>query len=244
MKSAIKVSVLILLLLLAGYSVPADAATYHFGADERQLSSATDEVAAGYYCPTSLHTVDNSLGASNIRSGVNIFGIVGNYEGYEDYGIPKTGQTLVYKTNDDGTYKKGTPTSGDRFTDNGNGTITDNGTGLMWAADGTGAGCNNGNTCTWLNAISFCENSTFAGYDDWRLPNINELTSIVNWATYSPAIDTGYFPHTKTTPGYWSSTTIVDFTGSVWKVDFSSGNVGTNTKTIPYYVRPVRGGQP
>ena len=62
-------------------------------------------------------------------------------------GVVKTGQTTVYNAGDDGTYQKGLAFD---YTDNGDGTVSDNNTGLMWAQDGTGAGCNNGSTA---NAI-------------------------------------------------------------------------------------------
>jgi len=50
-------------------------------------------------------------------------------------GIVKSGQITSYTDYDDGYYQKGLPESGDRFTDNGNGTITDNVTGLMWVKE-------------------------------------------------------------------------------------------------------------
>ncbi|WP_297089375.1 DUF1566 domain-containing protein [uncultured Draconibacterium sp.] len=65
------------------------------------------------------------------------------------------------------------------YVDNGDGTITDKSTGLMWTQDDSGEGM------VWEDALSFAENSTFAGYDDWRLPNVKEHQAIVDYA-YSP----------------------------------------------------------
>jgi hypothetical protein len=160
MKSVIKVSVFILLLLLASYAVPADAATtYHFGAAERQLRSTTTEVLDGAYCATDLRTVDPSLEAGNIKKDVHIFGVVGTYEGAggTSYGLPKTGQQpglpdgTPFHAGDDCSYA--TPESGldvgyprgtgswanynaARFTTSepvaGQFVVTDNATGLMW----------------------------------------------------------------------------------------------------------------
>lgn len=99
------------------------------------------------------------------------------------------------------------------FQDNSDGTITDNETGLMWMQDDNGEGV------TWEEALAYAEGFEFAGYSDWRLPNVKELQSIVDY-TRSPqtnssaAIDplfncssiideggnTNY-------PFYWSSTT-------------------------------------
>ena len=63
--------------LLISCAVPANATTLHFGAAEKQLSSATDEVADGYYSTTTLHAVDPDLAAGNIASGTTIFGVGG-----------------------------------------------------------------------------------------------------------------------------------------------------------------------
>lgn len=161
--------------------------------------------------------------------------------GFSLWGIPKTGQTVEYQSGDDGTYEKGYPKSGARFVDNGDGTITDKATGLMWAKDGNGAGCNNGATIAWGAAITFAEGLTFAGYSDWRLPNIKELQSIVDYGTSNPAIDSSF---TNTQSGtYWSSTTSAVTTVVAWYVYFGSGLVDLDVKSNPYYVRPVRGGQ-
>ncbi|OFX19127.1 MAG: hypothetical protein A2041_15255, partial [Bacteroidetes bacterium GWA2_31_9b] len=74
------------------------------------------------------------------------------------------------------------------FVDNNDETVTDNATGLMWqkADDGTSR--------DWQGALEYAENLTLVGYTDWRLPNIKELQSIVDYSrcpsvTNSPAID-------------------------------------------------------
>jgi len=198
------------------------------------LSDSSETVNAGYYAATTLSAVDSDLAAGNIKSGTIIFGITGTlFSG----GLPKTGQTTVYQTYDDGYYQKGY--SGTRFTDNGDGTITDNATGLMWVANPTAAGV--GGTYTWTDAISACENLSYAGYTDWRLPNVKELHSIVDYGTYNPCIDTTYF--TSTAGLYWSSTTYAYTTSNAWYINFYSGRVFDGAKTSSYYVRPVRGGQ-
>jgi hypothetical protein len=67
------------------------------------------------------------------------------------------------------------------FHDNGNGTITDNATRLSWMQSDSGKAMN------WETALSYCENLDFAGASDWRLPNIKELQSLVDY-TRSPDI--------------------------------------------------------
>ena len=85
-----------------------------------------------------------------------------------------------------------------RYTDHGNGTLTDSQTGLMWKQCSEGQ---SGATCsgvpvalTWGNALSAASNSSFAGFNDWRLPDVKELRSIVDTRREHPAIDAAAFP--------------------------------------------------
>ncbi len=94
------------------------------------------------------------------------------------------------------------------FVDNDDSTITDEATGLMWAQDDSGVGME------WEEALAYAENSEYAGYDDWRLPNIKELQSIADYSGAFPAMDTSVFNLTELVnimnqtdyPFYWSST--------------------------------------
>jgi len=208
--------------------------------------------AQGYYDGTArvsatdaqVAALDADIAAGNIKDTVTIFGVLGTYSGGGGGGgLPRTGQTAVYRAGDDGTYQKGVPAApGAQFTNNGDGTVTDNGTGLIWASDGNGVGCNSGATIGWNGAIDWAEALSFATQNDWRLPNIKELVSIVDYSRFVPAIDTAFFPNTKS-DRYWSSTTIAGYTGLAWGVGFYGGFVSYNDKTVAYYVRAVRGGQ-
>jgi hypothetical protein len=156
------------------------------------------------------------------------------------FGLPKTGVTIVNRAGDDGTYQKGYPKSGARFTDNGDGTITDMATGLMWVKDGTGVGCNNGVSTLWDNAIDFCNNLNFAGHTDWRLPNVRELASIAVYGREQPAIDP-LFTHTDNV-FHWTSTSYIGDNGNAWYVNFIFGWVYIGTKAaLTARIRPVRG---
>lgn len=83
------------------------------------------------------------------------------------------------------------------FKDNQDGTISDEATGLMWMTADSGhfkVGDVNNGTLNWEDALAWCENLTFAGHSDWRLPNAKELQSIVDYhrspdTTDSAAID-------------------------------------------------------
>jgi hypothetical protein len=80
----------------------------------------------------------------------------------------------------------------------------------------------------------------------WRLPNVKELSSIVDKTAVNPAIDSVTFPATPASI-FWSSSPFVTLPSSAWVVDFGVGVVGgtsnnRNDITRPYFVRLVRGG--
>lgn len=122
------------------------------------------------------------------------------------------------------------------FQDNGDGTVTDNVTSLMWQRE------DDNTTRLWESAITYCENLPLSMYSDWRLPNIKELSSIVDLSRYNPAVDNTAFPNTNAV--YWSSTTYAGFPDVAWGVLFSNGGFLLYGKSDSYeYVRCVRGGQ-
>lgn len=122
------------------------------------------------------------------------------------------------------------------LTDNGDGTITDNATGRMWMQATAEDKMN------WPDALAWCESLSLAGYDDWRLPTIKEIESIVNDVNEELAINSNYFSDTMPS-NYWSSTTRDEDPAYAWHVSFSGIKYGYSYKTYAYYVRAVRGGQ-
>ena len=60
--------------------------------------------------------------------------------------------------------------------------LTDNATGLMWQDDATGS------QTTWQDAIDRCEALSLGVFEDWRFPNVNELTSLVDDTKYTPSM--------------------------------------------------------
>jgi hypothetical protein len=127
------------------------------------------------------------------------------------------------------------------FMDNADGTVTAavGDRRLMWAK------ASSLESMYWQNALEYCEGLELAGYSDWRLPNIKELRSIVDYERHNPAIDLNYFPDTESL-GYWTSTTCVINFSNAWIVGFASGGgEGGNDKNYDYqkgYARAVRGG--
>lgn len=164
--------------------------------------------------------------------------------------LPKTGQSIQYKSGDDGTYQAGwwkgltVATNRERFiakTIGGDDVAIDLATGLMWAVDGNEAGCNNGGDSTWEGAIAYANNLSFAGFSDWRLPNILELISIHDYSIDVPALQEPPFSNTKTET-YWASTTLNPQTTWAWSVNADDGLTEQHSKLIPKYLRCVRGG--
>lgn len=166
--------------------------------------------------------------------------------GFSLFGLPKTGQTTVYQAGDDGTYQKGYPRKGVRFVDNGDGTITDKATGLMWVKQPENIGgvwVSEGEPVkvSWNDAIDNCNALSYAGFSDWRLPNVRELSSLLYYAKSAPLIDTTFFPNTKNAY-YFTSTTYFASTTNAFQGSFLHGFFSILAKTSTAYVRPVRGG--
>ena len=172
----------------------------------------------------------------------------------------KTGQTTCYDaggtvitctgTGQDGDELKGVAWPNTRFTDHLDGTVTDNLTGLMWLKNANNAGA----TKTWADALTYCNGLSDSGYSDWRLPNVKELFSLIDFAFASPALSNNAgtaqwtsgnaFTDVRLDDWYWSSSTYAGNTGNAMIVGFVLGGVTEGGgKAGTYFVWPVRGGQ-
>ncbi len=184
--------------------------------------------------------------------------------------VPQTGQTICYDSTGATVTCAGTGQDGDkligeawpspRFTA-GTNTVTDNLTGLEWFKNGSTPtiGSCTGGKLNWINALTYvaCLNSAGAyGYSDWRLPNVNELRSLMpseqgggaawlmtqGWSSIGNSSGMSLW--------YWASSTYASTESKAWAVNFRAQNVAEglmgaaermkSSQTL--YVLPVRGG--
>jgi hypothetical protein len=128
--------------------------------------------------------------------------------------------------------------------------VTDDKTGLIWMkcpAGQGGADCSSGSATTyaWQDAVDYCDALVSAGYDDWRLPEIHELVSIVDYTKFDPAIDATTFPATpynNPLAQFWSSSSSANDVSFAWYIPFDYGEVADRAKSSTFCVRCVRSG--
>lgn len=169
--------------------------------------------------------------------------------------VPQT-RVIVDSAGDDGTFHKGVPWPSPRFTV-GTGAssncVLDNLTGLTWLRnpDATLRG--------WWTALNYCTNlngtAGRGGYGDWRLPNVQELQSLVDYRYVVPCLpDTAGsgqctagnpFLGVQTARSYWSSTTYKNDANFTWGFEMAGGASTFLNKFdgTGFYTWPVRGGQ-
>ncbi len=108
-------------------------------------------------------------------------------------------------------------------------TVLDRATGLVWQKEyTTGMG--------WQDTLQHCEALHYAGSEDWRLPNANELYSVSNLELYDPASDFPDMPSIY----FWSSTTRSDMPSQAWSVRATTGHITEKDKTELFAARCVR----
>jgi hypothetical protein len=157
--------------------------------------------------------------------------------------VARTGQTAIFDSGDDGDFQRGVVWPSPRFADNQNGTVTDNLTGLIWLMDLTRF-----NTSPWNNALAACGNLADDGIDltdgstagEWRLPNIRELRSIIDFDNHHPALPYRHPFFVVPSITAWASTTSLNNINRAWSIDMSVGTMTNDLKNTSNAVWPVR----
>jgi hypothetical protein len=185
--------------------------------------------------------------------------------------LPKTGQTLCYDaagaidcagTGQDGETQIGAPLPVPRFTNNLNGTVTDNLTGLIWLQDAlcpalnpppANPSLNPQGGRDWASALVAANSlrSGQCGLSDgsvagtWRLPNVNELDSLIDISQSYPPLPANhpFLNQPCPYPVYWTSTITGDYFPGINAIgaDMYTGKIQGDDKTSPKYIWPVKG---
>jgi len=111
--------------------------------------------------------------------------------------------------------------------------VCDKRTDLIWQKDYT-------TNKKWREAIDYAETANtqrYGGYDDWRLPTVHELATLINYDRHDPASDFPGMP----SKCFWSSSSHALHTSDAWYVYGYNGSVCYNDKTYDYAARCVRG---
>jgi hypothetical protein len=175
------------------------------------------------------------------------------HTGYINASYPATGQQTSYQANDDGALQLGKKFPNPRFTNNNNGTITDNMTGLIWLKKG--------NVATeeiWSDALLLVQELNTLGtmrsqpcgdisnggahQTDWRLPNRNEMESLMNLEEgnqFNWLASQGF--ELNGNARYWTSTTLGKNPDDAWHAQFSEGRIRHWSKEFNSAVWAVRG---
>ena len=142
-------------------------------------------------------------------------------------------------TGQDGEWQRGAPWPAERFVVRGE-VVTDGLTGLHWCRDATVGTF----PCTWAEAFALIDGlnrERHGGRDDWRLPNRNELRSLMSYQARKPALAEGH-PFVNVFLGwYWTSTTAAISPAYAWAVHLEGARMFYGRKDQEYLCWPVCG---
>lgn len=179
--------------------------------DDKVFGFDSGDTASGERLIDSQYVSSTKYVTTTMKGDETVFGVNFIDGRIKGYGLksPKGGEKTFYVMAVRGNIDYGI----NLYIDNKDGTITDKATGLVWEKGDSGMGVN------WPLALSYCENLTLAGRSDWRLPNVKELQSIVDYSrspetTNSAAINPLFLVSSIVSesdkidyPNFWSSTT-------------------------------------
>ncbi len=239
-----------------------------------------DQIRQGYWSSTPVSddtldrvlTVEFSLGGSASfphDTSHFLWPVRGEGSNTSTVELPATGMTTSFYSGDDGDLQKGVSLPRPRFDGDGNGNITDKLTELIWLKDANCIkthypefdrdGTPGDGMVTWQHALDFVAGINAglypdcgAGHTDWRLPNLWELLSLVNFNYRLPALSNAYghahwsennaFAHVDNRP-YWTSTPGAwPVEASAWSINMASGDFSQDHVDYTSNVWPVRGG--
>ena len=127
------------------------------------------------------------------------------------------------------------------FSRNTNGVVLDSTTKLEW--QDSYLGMDEIYQSNWYDALLYCENLVLDGHNDWRLPNINELISLLDHSKFQSKIDASfeyYDDKNSYDDVFWSSSTYITHTHKAWGIGFAHGEDRKYVKNKRYFVRCVR----
>jgi hypothetical protein len=163
--------------------------------------------------------------------------------------VPRTGQTKSYGIRDDGALQMGIPMPYPCFTDRGDGTIKDKLTGLVWLKNSNCFGFTD-----WSSALSYSNSLASGNFGltdgstagTWRLPNVHELPSLINFGYYNPALSIAHPFSNVQSDSVWTSyrTSTYDIgllSHDAFLVNMFSGQITSLPKSHTLFIWPVSG---
>ncbi len=134
-----------------------------------------------------------------------------------------------------------------RYESPGKGLVSDKETGLMWrqCVEGVnGEACDNGAPVelTWAEALLYpgsINKGGLAGFSDWRIPNIRELSTLAELQCVTPAMNLQMFVNAPSSH-VWSSSPYHFYTHYSWYVDFNNGAATYDERIVKKHLRLVR----
>lgn len=163
--------------------------------------------------------------------------------------ILQTGQSRCYDSRgleipcagsgQDGEYRLGEPWPEERFVVQGD-VVHDALTDLIWARDANIAGF----PVSWPEAlaqVTLLNKDSYAGFDDWRLPNRRELRSLMSYQARKPSLPEGHPFQNVFLGWYWTSTSSAMNPAYAWYVHLEGARMFYGRKDQDYLFWPVRG---
>ena len=131
-----------------------------------------------------------------------------------------------------------------RFVDNLDGTVSNISAGLMWrkcslGTSGPDCGVGNAKDLSWFDAKLSASGYSFAGYTDWRLPDLDELSNLQKELCKDVSASKRFFPNDQF-DYFWSASTVKGDGGSAWEANFRTGLFEDEYKASLNKVRLVR----